>query len=135
MPPGPGSKVIWRTMCVPMCGVARAPDLSTYHEWVDGNGYTHQSINEETWAQERAGRLHHAHCRLEIVRASWSIIEFHLDTQGPVNQFDVSCRACVRAHQSLLRSICALIIVVKQDAQQSALLIRSGAVWPSLSWA
>jgi Trypsin-like peptidase domain len=56
-----------------------APDLSTYHEWIDVNGNTHQAMNEETWAQERTGRKHHAHCRLEIVRSSSWIIEFHLD--------------------------------------------------------
>jgi hypothetical protein len=55
------------------------PDLSTYHEWIDASGNTHQAMNEETWAQERTGRKHHAHCRLEIVRSGSGIIEFHLD--------------------------------------------------------
>ena len=44
-----------------------APDLSTYKERTDGNGYMHQAFDEETWAQERKGRLHHARCRLGIV--------------------------------------------------------------------
>jgi len=61
-----------------------APDLSSYREWVDANGQTHQSINEETWAQERYGRLHHAHCRFEIVRTGSWVTEFHLDVlRGP----------------------------------------------------
>jgi hypothetical protein len=55
-----------------------APDLSTYYEWSDANGNTHQAINEETWEQERAGRLHHAHCRFEIVLNGQTILEFHL---------------------------------------------------------
>jgi Trypsin-like peptidase domain len=56
-----------------------SPDLSTYARWIDSNGYIHQSIEEETSAQERAGHLHHAHCRLGIVRNGTIILEFHLD--------------------------------------------------------
>jgi hypothetical protein len=56
-----------------------APDLSTYREWIDASGNMHQAINEETWAQERTGRQHHAHCRFEIVHTGSRIIEFHLD--------------------------------------------------------
>jgi hypothetical protein len=47
-----------------------APDLSTYDEWINASGDIHQAINEEAWAQERTGRLHHAHCRFEIVRTA-----------------------------------------------------------------
>jgi hypothetical protein len=54
------------------------PNRSTYHDWVDANGYLHQSIDEETWSQERAGRPHHAHCRFEIVLSGQTILEFHL---------------------------------------------------------
>ena len=36
------------------------------------------AINEETWEQERAGRLHHAHCRFEIVLNGQTILEFLL---------------------------------------------------------
>jgi len=56
-----------------------SPDLSTYQEWIDANGYTHQAFDEETWAQERTGRLHHAHCRLGIVWYGSTILEFHFD--------------------------------------------------------
>jgi hypothetical protein len=56
-----------------------APDLSTYQQWIDANGYMHQTVDEETWAKERTGRLHHAHCRLGIVRDGSTILEFHFD--------------------------------------------------------
>lgn len=56
-----------------------APDLSTYQKWTDANGYIHQAVEEETWAKEHTGRLHHAHCRLGIVRDGSTILEFHFD--------------------------------------------------------
>ncbi len=53
------------------------PNRATYHDWVDAFSYLHQSIDEETWAQERAGRLYHAHCRFEIVLSGQTILQFH----------------------------------------------------------
>lgn len=55
-----------------------SPDVETYSGWTDGQGLTHESMQEETWAQEAHGRMHHAHCLLTMVRAGKMIQSLEL---------------------------------------------------------
>jgi hypothetical protein len=51
---------------------------NSYRYRIDNHGLIHESIQEETWAQEFRGKRHHAHCRFEMVREGARILSLNL---------------------------------------------------------
>jgi hypothetical protein len=45
------------------------PNVATYSSWTDAQGLIHESMQEETFAQEVNGKKHHAHCLFQMVRS------------------------------------------------------------------
>ena len=54
------------------------PNPATYSSWTDANGLLHESMQEETFAQEISGKKHHAHCLFQIVRDGLTIKSLEL---------------------------------------------------------
>jgi hypothetical protein len=54
------------------------PNPATYSYWIDVQGLIHESIQEETFAQEARGRYHHAHCLFQTIRQGPLILSLEL---------------------------------------------------------